>query len=227
MSDVDPLLKPDLADEQQHLSTSLLDRDQDIGASHIGEVYARALLGAAENEGKTAEVIAELDALIVEVIDKHPQFIELLAAENISLAERRGVFERVFANRLSPLLMHFLRVVINHGRGRCLRAIHRAAHDLLDEMRGRVRVTVVSAVPLDPTISKLVREHLRAALKIEPVLEQSVNPDLIGGAVFRVGDTVFDGSVSTQLKQMRHQMIDRSVHEIQSRRDRFRTTDGN
>ena len=45
--------------------------------------------------------------------------------------------------------------------------------------------------------------------------------------MLRVGDTVYDGSVATQLAQMREQMINRSVHEIQSRRDRFRHPDGN
>ena len=53
-----------------------------------------------------------------------------------------------------------------------------------------------------------------------------VRPELIGGLVMRVGDTVYDGSISTRLNKLRQQMIDRSVHEIQSRRDRFRSPEG-
>ena len=49
-----------------------------------------------------------------------------------------------------------------------------------------------------------------------------VDPAVIGGAVLRIDDTVYDGSVANQLQSIRQQMIDRSVHEIQSRRDRFR-----
>ena len=56
----------------------------------------------------------------------------------------------------------------------------------------------------------------------EPLVEQVVDPTVIGGAVLRVGDVVYDGSVANQLQILRQQMIDRSVHEIQSRRDRFR-----
>ena len=52
-------------------------------------------------------------------------------------------------------------------------------------------------------------------------------PSLIGGVVLRVGDTVYDGSVARQLEQVREQMIDRSVHEIQSRRNRFGHSAGN
>jgi F-type H+-transporting ATPase subunit delta len=45
--------------------------------------------------------------------------------------------------------------------------------------------------------------------------------------VLRVGDTVYDGSVATRLARIRDQMIDRSVHEIQSGRDRFGSAEGN
>ena len=52
-------------------------------------------------------------------------------------------------------------------------------------------------------------------------------PALIGGAVLRVGDVVYDGSIANQLQIIRQEMIDRSVDEIQSRRDRFRNPAGN
>ena len=55
----------------------------------------------------------------------------------------------------------------------------------------------------------------------EPIIQWVTDPDLIGGAVLRVGDTVYDGSVAGQLEQLRQQILERSVHEIQSRRDRF------
>ena len=58
-------------------------------------------------------------------------------------------------------------------------------------------------------------------------MEVKVDPELIGGAVVRIGDTVYDGSVAGQLERLESQMINRSVHEIQSRRDRFRHSGGN
>ncbi len=73
-------------------------------------------------------------------------------------------------------------------------------------------------------IASLQRRH---ALGAEPLLTRVVDPELIGGAVLRVGDTVHDGSIANQLEKLRQQMIDRSVHEIQSRRDRFRDPAGN
>ena len=68
---------------------------------------------------------------------------------------------------------------------------------------------------------------LRRILGGEPQVHPTVDPSLIGGVVLRVGDTVYDGSVARQLDQVREQMINRSGHEIQSRRDRFRHSGGN
>jgi F-type H+-transporting ATPase subunit delta len=61
----------------------------------------------------------------------------------------------------------------------------------------------------------------------EPVLTHEVDPNVIGGLVVRVGDVVFDGSLASNLARLREQLVNRSVHEIQRRRDRFSTAAGN
>ena len=120
-----------------------------------------------------------------------------------------------------------MKVVSQHGRLDFLRAIHREVHRLDDEQRGRLRVRATTATPLDPQQKTNLEASLRKMFRGEPVLETIVDPQLIGGLVLRVGDTVYDGSVQRQLEQMREQMINRSVHEIQSRRDSFRHPGGN
>jgi len=123
---------------------------------------------------------------------------------------------------LSPLLLNFLKVVSSHGRLDTLRAIHQELRKLYDALKHRVRVHVTTAAPLDGQLTKSLTQSLRGMLGEEPEIETSVDPELIGGIVLRIGDTVYDGSVARQLEQVREQMINRSVHEIQGRRDRFR-----
>jgi F-type H+-transporting ATPase subunit delta len=194
----------------------------DVGAEGVGEVYAKALLGAARSGGQTAAVLEELDVLVGEVLAEHPRLAAVLASPLISHEEKSGLLDRLLAPRVTPVLLHFLKVVARHGRLDALGAIRRQAQRLDEESRGRVRVRVSTATPLDAAGLERIVQQLRTMLSGEPIVESVVDPGLIGGAVLRIDDTVYDGSVANQLQAVRQQMIERSVHEIQSRRDRFR-----
>ncbi|HEX5442976.1 MAG TPA: ATP synthase F1 subunit delta [Pirellulales bacterium] len=205
--------------EDAYLSSSLVDQDIDVGAYRVGMVYGKALLAVSEKAGKTDEVLEELDELI-ELLKKHPKIDHAMASGMIKPDDKVAMVDRVFGGRVTPVFLNFLKVVAGHGRGGFLRAVRKAVRDLRDRQQGRVRVEVTTATPLDDPLAEAVRNRLRGMLGGEPVLMRKVDPDLLGGLVFRVGDTVYDGSVARQLAQVRSQMIDRSIHEIQRRRDR-------
>jgi len=201
--------------------------DRDVGREHVAGVYAEALLDAAQEAEQTAALLEELDSLVVDVLDRFPDFEQVLSSGVVSHEEKSGVLDRVLAGQASPLLMRFLKVLSRRGRLDCLRAIHRQAHALHRERLGQVSVAVTTAAPLDEAAAGRLRKALRPLVQGEPVLRESVDPNVIGGLVVRVGDTIYDASVARQLQTLRQQMIDRSVHEIQSRRDRFRHPTGN
>jgi F-type H+-transporting ATPase subunit delta len=194
----------------------------DVGVEHIGAVYAKALLGAAENAGRLDETLEELDSLVCDVLDRLPQLEQILASGLVGVEEKTALLDRALAGQASPLFLNFLKVLGRHGRLDLLRVVYRQAKAQYDVLRGVVRVEFLTASPVDAALIDKVQNQLRLLLGREPVVEHRVQPGLIGGAVVRVGDTIYDGSIATQLENLREQMIDRSVHEIQSRRDRFR-----
>jgi F-type H+-transporting ATPase subunit delta len=194
----------------------------DVGVEHLADVYAQGLLGAAENAGQSEQLLAEFRSLLTDVLDPFPKLEAILASAFISHEDKVGMLDRMLAGRYSPLLISFLKIVSRHGRLDCLRVIHRQTALAYDRLRGRVHVELTTATPLDEAAAGRIAENLRAVLGGEPVLRRTTNPDLIGGAVLRVGDTVYDSSIANQLHLFRQQMIQRSAHEIQSRRDRFR-----
>ena len=151
-----------------------------------------------------------------------PKLETVLGSLLVSAEEKAAVLDRVFAAQMSRLLLNFLKVVARHGRLDCLRAIRRQARVLYEELQGNVRVRMTTATAVEPQQLEQIAAALGALLGQRPILETVVDPALIGGLVLRMGDTVYDGSVANQLQSIRQQMIDRSVHEIQSRRDRFR-----
>ncbi len=215
------------------MSDDFLERDArmapeaDAGVEHVAAVYAEAALGAAEKAGQTETFLAEFDSLLADVLDRFPKFEEVLASGLIPHEEKAEILDRTLGSQASSMFLTFLKVVSRHGRLDCVRAIHRQTHQLYDRLRGRVRVQVAAATPLGTELAGHIASQLRTLVEGEPILEQVVDPKLIGGVVVRVGDTVYDGSIATQLEAARREMIHRSAHEIQSRRDRFRHPAGN
>lgn len=199
----------------------------DTGAQQVGGVYAKALLAAAGDADKVDEVIVELDSFIDDVLDAFPDFEATLAARLLSATEKSEMLDRVVAGRTSELFGIFLKVLGQHDRLDCLRAIRTEARRLHDKMRDIVRVHVRTAAPMEAAQQDTLINRLRSLTGGQPALDLTIDPSLIGGIVFQVGDTIFDGSIARQLKLVREQMIDRSVHEIQSRRDSFGYSAGN
>jgi F-type H+-transporting ATPase subunit delta len=193
----------------------------DVTAQRVARVYAEALLDAAEKQNAAAEVLEELGSLVQDVAAKDPQFEEFLASYAIGREVKAEVLHRVFAGRAAPLFFNFLMVLNQHERLELLRPILRAARALYDERARRVRVRVRSAVPLGEDQRQHLLRELHEVFRLEPVLEEKVDPDLLGGLTVRVGDWLYDASVSTQLETLRDQLIERSDHEIQSGRNRF------
>lgn len=201
--------------------------DADVGVEHVADVYAKALLGAAEQAGAAAAVVEEFDSLLADVIDRFPKLEILLGSALVSVGEKSGIIDRTLGGRASPLMVEFLKTVARHGRLDCLRAIHRQTHVMYGRLRKRIPVELTTAAPIDDAELRRIADGLRQKLDGEPVVSRRVDPELIGGAVIRVGDVVYDGSIANQLKQLRQRMSQRSANEIQARRDRFRNSAGN
>ncbi len=199
---------------------------QDVGAQQIAKVYAKAFMAVADGVGKIDEAVDQFDSLVVDVLNRFPG-LEQLFASDLSADDKTAIVHRVLGQQASPLFLNFLKVLANHGRLDVLKPIQREVHKLYDQLRNRIRVRVTTAQPLDDAHRNQITDQLRAMLGGEPMLEVRTDPDLLGGVVLHVGDTVYDGSVATRLQRVRQQMINRSVHEIQSRRDRFSYSEGN
>jgi F-type H+-transporting ATPase subunit delta len=198
----------------------------DVSAQRIARVYAESLLNAAGRQDQRDEVLEELGTLVQDVFRADPLLETFLASGVVSRYRKAAVLRSAFGPRASPLLMNFLLVLNDHERLGLLRAILAEARMLRDQQAGRIRVEVQSAVDLPQDQRERLIGQLRAAFQREPILYTRVDPDLLGGLIVRVGDWVYDGSLRTRLNTIRNQLIERSSHEIQSRRDRFSTAIG-
>jgi F-type H+-transporting ATPase subunit delta len=196
----------------------------DTGQQYLAAVYAKALLGATERAANTEAVLEELEALLSEVFQRLPKLESALTSPRVGQEEKLRLLELAIGSRVSQSLLDFLKVLARRGRLDCLRAITRAARQQLNEIRGRVEVTLVTAEPLGEDSTRQAAERLQTALGQEIDLSTSVDPDLIGGAIVRVGDTIFDGSVINRLEQMRRTAHTNSAQKMRDELDRFATS---
>ncbi|MDR1493547.1 MAG: ATP synthase F1 subunit delta [Planctomycetaceae bacterium] len=200
----------------------------DVGVEKIARMYAEAFLGAVEAKGESLDAaVDEFISFIADVLNAHAKFEAVLTSTVIPADKKISTIDRVFAEKASPLFLRFLKVLAIHGRLEIVRAVYREVVKLNDKRKGRIPVTVTTAAELPSDLFDGLAERLRAKLGGEPIIQNTVDPDVIGGIVVRVGDTIYDGSIASQLLNVRQNIIDRSAHEIQSRRDCFRNTEGN
>ncbi len=193
----------------------------DTSVVQIAQVYARALYDAAEKAGQLAVVIEEYEALVRDVLEKNATIERMLSSSIIGRGDKAATIRRAFEGRVSVIFLNFLLVLSDHVRLELMRPVLDQLLAIRGQRLGLVPVQVQSAVPLDAGQEKALRDRLAAVVTGQPVIHSDVDPAILGGLVIRVGDTVFDGSVRTQLKRLREQLLQRSTHEIQSRRDQF------
>ena len=113
----------------------------DVGVEHIANVYAEALIQAAEAAGETDAVLDEFASLIDDVFAAMPQFEQVLASRLVSHEEKVGLLDRGLGGRASRQFLNFLKVVSRHERMDCLRPILFQARQYCDRLRRRVPVS--------------------------------------------------------------------------------------
>lgn len=206
--------------DQAKLDTRVRHVMEDPSAQVLARVYAHALLDAAKSVGVEG-VLEEYRSLIVDVLDPNPEFRQLMQSGVVGRDEHLGIIDRTLVGRGSEFFVNFLKVLARHDRLELLRGVLKEAEIEWERRSGKRRVQVQSAVPLSDEQRRQIGERLQQSMGFTPVLESSVDPGLLGGLVIRVGDTVYDSSLRSRLKQLRERFRTRKVHEIQSGRDRF------
>ncbi|MHB1523083.1 MAG: ATP synthase F1 subunit delta [Candidatus Dormibacteria bacterium] len=169
--------------------------------------YAKALVELAEEEGSYSRWGERLELLVR--LAQETDLGRALASPEYSTQQRRelatAVLSRVEGADL--LARNLLLLLIASRRTRMLAQIRAAYLDLVERRQGRVSATVTTAVPLTSEQLERFGRELSQRAGREVKIASRVEGDLLGGAVVRVGDRVFDASLRTRLQQLRSRML--------------------
>jgi F-type H+-transporting ATPase subunit delta len=182
------------------------DSNPDVSADQIGQVYAQSYIGALDNNPElVGQAVEEFDSFLTAYFDANPKFEEILSSRLVSTEDKLDIINRTVTSG-SPMFVNFLKVVAKHERMDCLRAIYRQMYLQYEKMIQRLPITITTAVEISDQEAEKIGQSLIAQIGGNPIIQRKVDPSLIGGVVIRVGDTVYDGSVATQLKKLRERI---------------------
>jgi F-type H+-transporting ATPase subunit delta len=172
--------------------------------------YAEALFEAARERDELEEVLSDLGEFVEALHDSEELRLFYYGGQIPERQKRRALDGLTEGMKTSTT--NFLKVLVDNGREEILEEVLARYEELLKEHLGRIEVEVTTAVELSEDQRGRLKERLAEVLEgREIILETNVNPDLIGGAVFRYGGRMMDGSIRGRLESLREGMLERSV----------------
>ena len=168
--------------------------------------YAGALLSILTDDQQAAQADAFLQALR-QAFGQSSEFRELLRDPAAPRVGRKKVLMALAEQSGAPVAVrNFLGVLADHNRAAVLPEIAETFRQLWEQRQGIVPVTLTTAAPLGDDLRQRAQAALERRTGQRVRLDCKVDPALLGGAVARVGSRLFDGSLKTQLQQLRQHM---------------------
>jgi F-type H+-transporting ATPase subunit delta len=169
--------------------------------------YARAVLDVATKESADLDNIArELDAFNA-FFARQPALESLLLNPAVPAPRKRAAMEQITKlSGFSPIVSKLLVLLADRDRLGLLKDIADGYRDFLAERQNVVRAEVTSAAPLPTDRLQAIEKRLATVTGKRVAMTTKVDESIIGGVVARVGSTVYDASIATQLKKIRDRL---------------------
>jgi len=169
--------------------------------------YARAALDVATKESADLDQISrELDEFIA-FFKQYPALEGLMLNPAVPAPRKRAAMEQITnLSGFTPIVSKLLVLLADRDRLALLKDIAAAYHDFLADRQNVVRAEVTSAEPLSSDRLQTIEKRLATVTGKRVSMTTKVDKDIIGGVIARVGSTVYDASIATQLKKIRERL---------------------
>lgn len=172
--------------------------------SNIAKRYARAFFEIAEEERRYEDYFQELGRFSA-ILRENKSLNEFLANPIFAQPDKKAVVETLLQKAgISPLTANFLNLLVDKRRIGILSDIEGCYRELMDDALKKVRVTVKTAFPLTGELSARLQKGLEGLTGKQVEMTVLEDQSLLGGIVVRIGDTLYDGSIKTQLNKIRN-----------------------
>ena len=171
-------------------------------------MYARALYGAADEQGRVDVARSELGELAA-ALEQTPALEAFLANPQLDPGAKASVLEEITTGA-DPIVRNFVRLVASKGRAGQLRAIAEEFEEIVDREQGRLKVQLTTAYELGDDEARAIVGRIEQASGRTVQATRSVDPDLVGGMILQAGSLRVDASVRGRLDRLRRELVTRA-----------------
>jgi F-type H+-transporting ATPase subunit delta len=171
----------------------------------VARNYAEVLFDIAGRSGQP-ERYAELIDAVAAAVQTIPRVQAVLMSPRIPKSEKARFLGAALKDTPRDFVL-WLQALVKRGRQGILREVASEYLALVDEKMNRVRASVTLARQPDDKLRKTIEENLGRQLDKQVIATYLVEPDILGGAIIRVGDRVLDGSVRRRMTKLRRQLL--------------------
>jgi F-type H+-transporting ATPase subunit delta len=167
----------------------------------LAEVYGRSLFQVAREQDKL-DLVREQLGQVTDAIGSNRELQTFFFSPYFSTEEKQNALDRVL-DGADPVLVNFLKLLIENHRMPVIFRIRGRYERLWEEENRTLPVEITSAVELDKATTDSVGQAIGERTGRKVTLAARVDPDILGGIVVRIGNSILDASIRNRLEQLR------------------------
>jgi len=170
--------------------------------SEVIRAYARILFDLANVSDAVDDVDRDMKA-VVETVQGSVELREVFSDDSVPGSKKREIMSELFSGTHSPEVIAVATLVIERGAVRRLAEVYAAFSEIAEAERGIVVAEVTTAIPITDSIRELLKDKVSSALGKPVSLRECIDDSILGGVRINVAGRVLDGTLLSQLDEMR------------------------
>ena len=158
--------------------------------------YALALFSLAKEKNLQNSVLIDCEFILSE-FNKTEELFTIIKNPTINKAIKKNLFTKVFSQNIQPITMDFISLLLKKGRESILPAILEKYNSLHNKEKNIIVAELISSKKLENSLVETIKDKLSVLGSV--TLKKTLNPQLIGGAIIKIGDLLYDASVKKQI----------------------------
>ena len=165
----------------------------------ISNRYAKALFLLAKKDGILNEINAESQSLVS--FFSNDKAARLLLINPVISKEKTKYFSKSFNDKLSTLMLSFIKLVIDRGRYNNLQSILEQFNEIFKKEKNIISLELVSSRRLNDSLKQKINQKIGSNENV--IFKESIDPKILGGILIKLNDLQYDATVKNKLNNVR------------------------